>query len=115
MENCVFLEVLRLTNKKLLLEIYYWKNHRGAEVDFLLKEGTEIRELIQVTYASGRDEIEERETKSLLKASKGTGCKNLRVITWDYEGMNKIGSRIFNFTPLWKWLLLGSNGMPAEK
>jgi len=105
MENCVFLELLRLTNKKPMLEIYYWKNHEGAEVDFLLKEGVEIKELIQVTYASGRDEIEEREVKSLLKASKETECKNLRIITWNYEGVDKIDERTIKFTPLWEWLL----------
>jgi predicted AAA+ superfamily ATPase len=105
MENCVFLELLRLANKKPMLEIYYWKNHEGAEVDFLLKEGVEIRELIQVTYASGRDEIEKREVKSLLKASKETECKNLRIITWNYEGIDKIDNRTIKFTPLWRWLL----------
>jgi predicted AAA+ superfamily ATPase len=96
-ENCVFLELLRLTNKKPMLEIYYWKNQEGAEV--------EIKELIQVTYASGRDEIEEREVKSQLKASKITGCKNLRIITWNYEGIDKIDDRTIKFTPLWGWLL----------
>ena len=105
MENCVFLELLRLTNKKPMLEIYYWKNHEGAEVDFLLKEGVEIKDLIQVTYASGRDEIDEREVKSLLKASKETGCKNLRIITWNYEGIDKIDNRTIKFTPLWRWLI----------
>jgi predicted AAA+ superfamily ATPase len=105
MENCVFLELLRLTNKKPMLEIYYWKNHEGAEVDFLLKEGAEIKELIQVTYASGRDEVEEREVKSLLKASKETECKNLTIITWNYEGIDKIDNRTIKFTPLWRWLL----------
>lgn len=114
MENCVFLELLRLTNKKPLLEIYYWKNHQGAEVDFLLKEGTEIRELIQVTYASGRDEVEEREVKNLLKASEETGCKNLRVITWNYEGTHEIDNRVLKFTPLWKWLLFGSDEVPQK-
>jgi hypothetical protein len=105
MENCVFLELLRLTNKRPMLEIYYWKNHEGAEVDFLLKEGAEIKELIQVTYASGRNEVEEREVKSLLKASKETECKNLRIITWNYEGIDKIDNRTIKFTPLWRWLL----------
>lgn len=105
MENCVFLELLRLTNKKPLLEIYYWKNHQQAEVDFVLKEGTKIEQLIQVTYASGKDEIEEREVKSLLKASKEIKCKDLSVITWDYEDTVKISNRIVKFIPLWKWLL----------
>jgi predicted AAA+ superfamily ATPase len=105
MENCVFLEFLRLTNKKPLLEIYYWKNAQHEEVDFVLKEGTKIEKLIQVTYASGKDEVEKREIKSLLKASKEIKCKDLSVVTWDYEDNVKISNRIVKFTPLWKWLL----------
>lgn len=104
MENLVFLELLRLTNKKPLLEIYYWKNQQ-AEVDFLLKQGTEITLLMQVTYSSGRDEVEKREVKSLVKASEDTGCKNLQVITWNYEDTSKFNDKTIKFTPLWKWLL----------
>ena len=105
MENVVFLELLRQTNKRPLLEIYYWKNTRGAEVDFLLKEGVRIEELIQVTYASGRDEIANREIKSLIDASKETRCDNLQVITWDYEDELEIKGKKVKFTPVWKWLL----------
>ncbi len=105
MENTVFLELLRLTNKKPLLEIYYWKNHQQAEVDFILKEGTKIQKLIQVTYASNKDEVEKREIKSLLKASEQIKCKNLLTITWNYEDTSKINNKTIKFTPLWKWLL----------
>ena len=105
MENTVFLELLRLTNKKPLLEIYYWKNHQQAEVDFILKEGTKIQKLIQVTYASSKDEVEKREIKSLLKASEQIKCKDLLTITWNYEDTSKINNKIIKFTPLWKWLL----------
>ena len=105
MENSVFLELLRQTNRRQLLEIYYWRNSQHAEVDFLLKEGAVIKQLIQVTYASGRDEIERREIKSLLRASKETGCNNMLIVTWDYEDEAKIDGKNIKFIPLWKWLL----------
>lgn len=54
---------------------------------------------------SGRDEIEEREIKSLLGASKETGCNNLLIVTWDYEDEAKIDGKNIKFIPLWKWLL----------
>lgn len=88
MENAVFLELMRATNERPILEIYYWK-HNHKEVDFILKEGASIKELIQVTYARGRDEIDKRETKSLLEASEKTGCNTLTIITWDYGGKNR--------------------------
>ena len=101
MENIVAIELLRRKSYwHPEWEIYYWKDHQQREVDFVLKEGERIKELIQVTYASGRDEIGEREIKSLLKAGKELGCEKKTVITWDYEDEGEI-----KFIPLWKWLL----------
>jgi len=67
-----------------LIQIFYFKT-TDSEVDFLVKEGTEIKQLIQATYASGRDEIEKREIKVLEKASTLLNCRDLLCITWDYE------------------------------
>jgi len=105
MENVIFLELIRKTNEKPLLGFYYWKDYQGKEVDFVVKEGTKVKELIQVTYASGRDEIEKREIRGLLKAGKELKCKNLLVITWDYEGEEAWDGRKIRFVPLWKWLV----------
>ncbi|AGB04676.1 putative ATPase (AAA+ superfamily) [Aciduliprofundum sp. MAR08-339] len=99
MENIVFLDLLRRKNYHPLWELYYYKA-RDYEIDFVLKERERMKELIQVTYASGRDEIERREIKALEKAGEELNCKNKTVITWDYEEKGEI-----NFVPLWKWLL----------
>jgi predicted AAA+ superfamily ATPase len=76
-----------------------------GEVDFIVKSGLEIKELIQVTYASSRDEIDVREIKSLVKVGELLKCKNLLIITWDYEDKLKLDNNIINFTPMWKWLI----------
>ncbi|MEM7826338.1 MAG: hypothetical protein QW451_01770 [Candidatus Aenigmatarchaeota archaeon] len=70
-----------------------------------MKEGLKVKQLIQVTYASGRDEVEKREIKALIKASEELKCKNLLVITWDYEDEVKVKNKKIVFKPLWKWLL----------
>ncbi len=44
-----------------------------------------MKQLIQVTYASNKGEVERREIKALVKASKLLKCKNLLVITWDLK------------------------------
>jgi len=105
MENVVFLNLLRRTNQDPLLRVYYWKSVRGEEVDFVIKRGAAIDELIQVTYTSGRDEIEKREIKSLIKASNELKCKDLSLITWDYEDELEIDGKTIKCIPLWKWLL----------
>lgn len=83
--------------RNLLLE-----EHSGGEVDFLIKEGTRIQQLIQVTYASALSEIERREVESLVRASEETGCRDLTVITWDCEGETEIDGKNIKVIPLWK-------------
>jgi len=99
-ENLVAVELKRTDH-----EIYYWKDHQQREVDFVVREGVNVKELIQVSYASEMDEIERREIKGLLKASEELKCKNLKVITWDYEDKREFKGREIKFVPLWRWLL----------
>jgi len=99
-ENLVAVELKRREKK-----IFYWKDHQQREVDFVVKEGLRVKELIQVTYASEMNEIERREIKGLLKASKELKCKNLKVITWDYESEEEFKNQKIKFVPLWRWLL----------
>jgi len=98
-ENLVFLELKRRSK-----EIYFY-SHPSYEVDFLVKEGLGIDQLIQVCYSLAGRDTKKREIKALLKASKELKCKNLIIITWDEEGEEKINSRIIKIVPLWKWLL----------
>jgi len=103
-ENIVFLELQRKTNSNPLLEVFYWKDYQERVVDFIIKEGTQINQLIQVTYAL-TPENEKREIRSLLKASRELNCKNLLMITWDQEEDIKEGNKKIKVTQLWKWLI----------
>ena len=103
-ENLVFLELKRKGLKE-NKNIFYLKLNNDEEVDFLVKEGLEIKQLIQVTYASSKDEIEKREIKALKKASELLKCKDLVCITWDYEDELKEEGKTIKFIPIWKWLL----------
>ncbi|MBU4255816.1 MAG: ATP-binding protein [Candidatus Thermoplasmatota archaeon] len=103
MENAVFLELER--RKKAMTNIFYWKNSTGNEVDFVVKQGLRIKQLIQVCYSVEDYETKEREIKALLKASKELKCKNLLVITEDYEDEEKVKGKKIKYIPLWKWLL----------
>ena len=85
---------------------------QGREVDFIIKEGREITKLIQATYATSREAIEDREVKSLVMASKELRCDNLLIVTWDYEGSIVTEGKKIALVPLWKWLL---NQQPHSK
>jgi predicted AAA+ superfamily ATPase len=99
MENVVYLALLRGVNNNPLRSIYFYKSKVGDEVDFLVKEGSNI-DCIQVTYASGKDEVDQRELHALGKVDDELKCNKKTVITWDYEEDGNV-----NFIPLWKWLL----------
>jgi len=86
MENLVALQLSRMGEK-----LFYAKGN-NYEIDFLIKD-----KAIQVTYASGRDEIPKREIEGLNKVK----TKEKIVITWDYE--DKVGE--IKFIPIWKFLL----------
>ncbi|MFH7882520.1 MAG: ATP-binding protein [Candidatus Aenigmatarchaeota archaeon] len=105
MENLVFLELKRKEDRGEISALYYWKDYQENEVDFVCME--KPMQLIQVTYSSSKDEIEKREIKSLIKASSQLKCKDLLVITWDYEDEMKLENKKIVFKPLWKWLLEG--------
>lgn len=109
MENIVFLELTRTSSP--LAEIYFWKNVQQEEVDFVVKEGTKITKLIQVCYDIQETKTKEREIRALLKASKELKCKNLLIITYDYESEKDaewFGMKgKIKYIPLWKWLLHG--------
>jgi len=107
MENLVILDLLRRKSYWAPdTELYYWKNHQQQEVDFVIKKGLKIEQLIQVTSISERNELKKQEYTSLLKASDELHCKNLLIITWDYESKETLNGKEINFIPLWKWLLI---------
>ena len=108
-ENIVFLELLKQKNKIPLIDIFYWKNQQQEEVDFVVKQGTKLKQLIQVCSDFSNFETKKREIRALIKASKELKCKNLVVITEDYEKEEIVEwfgtKRKIRIIPIWKWLL----------
>src|SRR3989344_8988096 len=49
-ENLVFLDLKRMQAKNQSLEVFYWKNLQQEEVDFVIKQGLRVKQLIQVCY-----------------------------------------------------------------
>ncbi len=102
-ENAVAVELLR--RSKLLTKMFYWHDQQYNEVDFIVKSGLKIKQLIQVCYDLNDNDTKKREVRALLKASRELKCNNLLVITEDYEAEEKIENKKIKFIPLWKWLL----------
>ena len=109
LENVVAIELLRRKHYwNPLSEIYYWQDYSKNEVDFVVKEKEKIKQLIQVCYRLEDYGTKERETKPLLSASKELKCRNLLILTNDYEAEEIVDNKKINFVPVWKWLLTRS-------
>lgn len=103
-ENAVALELLRQKSFNPRLEIYYWKNQLQEEVDFIIKEETKIKQLIQVSYNLNELNTKKRELKALLKAAKELKCTNLIIINKEIKKEEKIQSKKIKIIPLHEWL-----------
>ena len=97
LENVVFLELLR-RNK----EIYYHKKEK--ECDFVVKEGTQIKEAIQVSYEMNQ-KTETREIEGLINAIKTYNLKEGTIITRDQEETRIVEGYKIKIIPIAKWLL----------
>ena len=105
MENIVAIELLRRKSYfDPSMELYYYKS--VGEVDFVIKRGSKIEQLIQVCYDINDLNTRERELRSLIKASRDLRSENLLVITWDYEAVEEFKGKRIMLIPLWKWLLM---------
>src|SRR3989344_3081431 len=99
-ENIVFNEL----NKK-GSEIYYWKNQKQEEVDFIVKKKQKIVQAIQVCWDVGKPETKEREVRSLVKACEELKLKEGLILTEDTLSNETIEGINIHFQPIWKWLL----------
>jgi len=105
LENTVFLELKHRQAKKPLMEIFYWQDYKKREIDFVVMHGKNIKTLIQVCADVEDFRTKEREIASLVKVGKELKCKELLVITFDYEKEEIIDKRKVVFKPLWRWLV----------
>lgn len=107
-ENLVAIELKRKELQS-QIRVYYWKSQLQEEVDFVIKESTKVKQLIQVCFNLQNSDTKNRETRALIKAVRELKCTNALVITENVEGEEEVewfGDKAkIKFIPLWKWLL----------
>lgn len=100
LENIVYLELKR--NHK---EIFYYKTEDNLEVDFLIREGTHIALLIQVTESLKDSKTREREYKALIKAMKELHVTKGLILTEEEEPADPNFPEI-EVKAIYQWLLM---------
>ena len=99
-ENLVAVELMRRGD-----DFYYYRSNNGKEVDFVVKQGAKVGQLIQVCYDSDDPSTRKREVSALVRAGKDLKCDNLVILTWDYGFDEIYGDVRVTFLPLWRWLI----------
>lgn len=105
LENIVFIELMRRCAPQ-FLDIYYYKpTSRAKEVDFVICNQNKAIELIQVAFDISSPKAYQRETSSLIKASRELKCDQLTLISFnDTKEVNIDGKKI-NICSALDWLL----------
>lgn len=104
LENLVFVELLRRDYKP-ELDLFYYRTRNDREIDFLIRKGHEIEQLIQVCYDINFPKIRKRELDGLVEAAKELSCVALLVITWEKEETITIDKFKIRLIPAYKWLM----------
>lgn len=99
-ENIVFLELIRSGK-----EVFFWKNTKQQEVDFVIKEGIKPTQLIQVCWNVKNEKTKQREVDGLLSAMETFNFKKGVILTEDYAELEKYNQKEIRYIPLWKWLI----------
>lgn len=106
LENMIAVELKR--RAAIDEQIYYFRKVREYEVDFVRVKGTQVQELIQVTYdfTQPRTKLYNREVGNLVKASSVLHCDNLTLIMMygDQRDVVEDGKTI-HCVPAIEWLL----------
>ena len=105
LENIVFLELFRDTLKDPQKKIYYLKENKNFEVDFLVTKKNEITEIYQVAWDVTKESTRIREEKSLVAALKKFGLKKGVILTEDFAGEKYIDNKLVKYIPTWIWLI----------
>lgn len=103
LENITYVELLR-RNKPLFYDVFYYREK--YEIDFVVCEGNNVIELIQVSVDISSARTYNRETSALCRASSDLKCEKLTLITMnDTRTIEEEGHPI-HVISIMDWLLL---------
>lgn len=80
LENQVFVELLRRGYIP-GLTLFYYRSRNDKEIDFVIRKGPKVEQLIQVCYDMTAEKTRKREFDALVESSEELHCDNLLVIT----------------------------------
>lgn len=104
LENAVFNE-LRNRGNSPNHELFYYTTRSGYEVDFILREGHQNKEAIQVCYSLKGLKTRERELRSLVEVAEELKINKLTVVNLDEESNEKFKDKNIEIISAKTWFL----------
>lgn len=80
LENQIFVELIR-RGAQPGTTLFYYRSRNDKEVDFVLRQGTKVQQLVQVCYDMTSEKTKKRELDALVEVSGELKCNDLTVIT----------------------------------
>ncbi|MEI6436092.1 MAG: ATP-binding protein [Bacteroidota bacterium] len=104
LENMVFSELVK-AGMEPNRDLFYYQTRNNREVDFILKQGSRVTELIQVVYSASNIDTFDREIKSLMEASDELNVEKLTLVSWNEKNKVEKGSKTIQVVPAWEWMM----------
>lgn len=98
LENMVFIEL-----KRRGCDIFYHANKK--ECDFVVRDGTRIKDAYQVTIAMNDEKTRKREFDGLMDAMDAYGLTEGYILTMEEKGDVEIKGKLVHILPTWEWML----------
>ena len=103
LETVVFLQLVRFCGPRGLDLSYLADRSNGC--DFLVGQGSRVRQAIQVSYDVSAPKTRRRELRGLVKASQVARAENLLLLTDHEWGEEEVEGRKIKIRPAFEWLL----------
>jgi uncharacterized protein len=100
LENLVF-----ITLRRTVSEIFYYKTKTGKEVDFIFKMNDHVWMLVQVCESLAVMETRQREITALVDAMAELNIQSSILVTRNEEEVIVINNTKIQVTPAWRFLL----------
>ena len=102
LENAVFVELMS-RHYQPGQTLFYYRTRNNREVDFLLREGYLVSQLIQVSYDISGSKTLKREIQALAEAAGELSCSELLLINWDRDEVIEQGQYSIKIVPAYQW------------
>ena len=98
LENSVAVEL-----KRRGYALYYLKDRKGREVDFVLQKSDSVAGLVQACAHPDDPMVRSREEEPLVSALKQFKLKEGVIVTLDYSQVKSVGGKRIFYVPAYKW------------